>query len=70
MKKNSLTLSLPEWIDDFLKQYQFPLVSNEERMRFVLKLTLQNIEKTTGGPFGAAVSVSYTHLTLPTIYSV
>ena len=39
MKKNSLTLSLPEWIDDFLKQYQFPLVSNEERMRFVLKLT-------------------------------
>ena len=32
--KNSLTLSLPEWIDDF-KQYQFPLVSNEERMRFV-----------------------------------
>ena len=55
MKKNSLTLSLPEWIDDFLKQYQFPLVSNEERMRFVLKLTLQNIEKTTGGPFGAAV---------------
>ena len=54
MKKNSLTLSLPEWIDDFLKQYQLPLVSNEERMRFVLKLTLQNIEKTTGGPFGAA----------------
>lgn len=50
MKKNSLTLSLPEWIDDFLKQYQFPLVSNEERMRFVLKLTLQNIEKTTGDP--------------------
>ena len=55
MKKNSLTLSLPEWVDDFLKQYQFPLVSNEERMRFVLKLTLQNIEKITGGPFGAAV---------------
>ena len=55
MKKKSLTLSLPEWIDDFLKEYQFPLVSNEERMRFVLKLTLQNIEKTTGGPFGAAV---------------
>ena len=55
MKKNSLTLSLPEWIDDFLKQYQFPMVSNEERMRFVLKITLQNIEKTTGGPFGAAV---------------
>ena len=46
MKKNSLTLSLPEWIDDFLKQYQFPLDSNEERMRFVLKLTLKNIEKT------------------------
>ena len=55
MKKNSLALSLPEWIDDCLKEYQFPLVSNEERMRFVLKLTLQNIEKTTGGPFGAAV---------------
>ena len=55
MKKNSLPLSLPEWSDDFLKQYQFRLVSNEERMRFVLKLTLQNIEKTTGGPFGAAV---------------
>ena len=50
MKKNSLTLSLPEWIDDFLKQYQFPLVSNEERMRFVLKLTLQNIEKQPEDP--------------------
>ena len=49
MKKNSLTLSLPEWIDDFLKEYQFPLVSNEERMRFVLKLTLKNIEKNNRG---------------------
>ena len=58
MKKNSLTLSLPEWIDDFLKEYQFPLVSNEERMRFVLKLTLQNIEKTTGGPFFTSSSLS------------
>ena len=55
MKKNSLTLSLPDWIDDFLKNYQFPLVSLEERMRFVLNLTQQNIEQTTGGPFGAAI---------------
>ncbi|MDP6330298.1 MAG: hypothetical protein QGF55_05525, partial [SAR324 cluster bacterium] len=55
MKKNSLSLSLPEWVHDFLEKYEFPLVSPEERMRFVLDLTLQNIERATGGPFGAAV---------------
>ena len=51
MKKNSLTLSLPEWIDDFLKQYQFPLFSNEERMRFVLKLTPAKYRKNNWGTF-------------------
>ena len=55
MKKNSLSLSLPKWVHDFLEKYEFPLVSPEERMRFVLDLTLQNIERATGGPFGAAV---------------
>ena len=55
MKKNSLSLSLPEWVHDFLEKYEFPLVSHVERMRFVLDLTLQNIERATGGPFGAAV---------------
>ncbi len=50
-----LTLSLPTWISDFLAGHSFPLVSHEERMRFVLKMTSRNISEKTGGPFGAAV---------------
>ena len=52
---NKLTLSLPDWISDFIKAYEFPLKELEQRMRFVLSLTLRNIEEETGGPFGAAV---------------
>tara|TARA_Y100001970_G_scaffold63054_1_gene80632 strand:- start:1894 stop:2475 length:582 start_codon:yes stop_codon:yes gene_type:complete len=50
-----IKITLPKWIESFLKNQ--PNFSNdiEEQIRFVLALTEKNILEKTGGPFGAAV---------------
>lgn len=50
-----LTLCLPDWISLFLKDYQFPILTLENRMEFVLELAKQNILNKSGGPFAAAI---------------
>lgn len=55
MMQTTLTLTLPEWLPEFLKKHPSHLPTLEERMRFVLALTHENIRAKTGGPFGAAV---------------
>ena len=48
-------LSLPKWINEFLKDKPKFINETEEQVRFVLALTERNIREQTGGPFGAAV---------------
>ncbi len=50
----AVTLKLPDWIDEIARPGEI-FVSLEERMRFVISLAARNIERGTGGPFGAAV---------------
>jgi tRNA(Arg) A34 adenosine deaminase TadA len=50
-----MVLNLPVWVQGFVEDSggMFPTV--EERMRFVIELAWQNIERKTGGPFGAGI---------------
>ena len=52
---HQIDLYLPEWIQDFLRNQPDFFPGSEERMNFVLSLTDRQIEKGSGGPFGAAV---------------
>lgn len=49
-----VTLVLPNWIPDRVVPGQI-FASIEDRMRLAISLAAENIERGTGGPFGAAV---------------
>jgi tRNA(Arg) A34 adenosine deaminase TadA len=55
MDRLELTIALPDWVGEFLQRAPKPLTSVEDRMRLVVDLARQNVERRTGGPFGAAV---------------
>ena len=47
--------NLPAWAKLTVRQQKMPLVSRMDRMRFVIRLAMENVERGRGGPFGAAV---------------
>ena len=53
--ETEITLSLPDWVPDFIGQYPAMMPDATDRMDFVLELTKKNIMEKTGGPFGAAI---------------
>jgi tRNA(Arg) A34 adenosine deaminase TadA len=53
--RRELILTLPDWVDEFLAQWDHDSSSDEAKMRFVIELARRNVEHQTGGPFGAAV---------------
>ena len=48
-------LELPEWVDPFMAEWQEPLDTTEQRMALAVALSGTNIDRKTGGPFGAVV---------------
>lgn len=54
-----LTITRPDWHADFV-DLNAKHSSDEERMRFVIALAIQNVERKTGGPFAAAIYDSET----------
>jgi len=50
-----LVLRLPAWLRDLIEREGRRLDSVENRMRFAIELARENVERRTGGPFGAAV---------------
>jgi tRNA(Arg) A34 adenosine deaminase TadA len=50
-----LRLRLPDWIAALLDSYHGPVPTIDERMRLAIALGRANVERATGGPFGAAV---------------
>lgn len=52
---NEARLALPPWVGPFLAQRECSLPSDEARMALVIALARENIERGTGGPFGAAI---------------
>ena len=49
----TVTVELPAWVDELDLDREYP--TQEERMRLVVELSRLNVERGTGGPFGAAV---------------
>ena len=47
-------VSLPSWVRDSV-DFEHPYATDEERMRLAIRLARENVERGTGGPFGAAV---------------
>ena len=50
-----MVLNLPAWVQGFVEGSDGVFPAVEERMRFVIELARQNIERKTGGPFGAGI---------------
>jgi tRNA(Arg) A34 adenosine deaminase TadA len=50
-----LEFRLPEWIDGYVERPDGKFETVEARMRYVISLARANVERRTGGPFGAAV---------------
>jgi tRNA(Arg) A34 adenosine deaminase TadA len=50
----SVTLTLPSWLND-MHSRELLLPDPEQRMRWVIELSRQNVEHGSGGPFAAAV---------------
>lgn len=51
----SLEITLPAWIENFIKTYPLSFDTLENRMKFVIDLSANNVKNKTGGPFGAAI---------------
>jgi tRNA(Arg) A34 adenosine deaminase TadA len=47
-------VSLPSWVQERV-DFSVPFASDEDRMRLVIRLAHENVERGTGGPFGAAI---------------
>jgi len=50
-----IVLELPAWVEPFVARQGAEFISAEARMRLAIELARQNIERRTGGPFGAAI---------------
>ena len=47
-----VTVGLPPWVGDVV-DWNAPLKSDDDRMRLAIRLSRENVERGTGGPFGA-----------------
>jgi tRNA(Arg) A34 adenosine deaminase TadA len=52
---HDLHIALPDWIDAVV-DWERPYGTDEEKMRLAIALSRQNVERGTGGPFGAAIT--------------
>jgi tRNA(Arg) A34 adenosine deaminase TadA len=59
MRVKPIRIELPEWLEGFADWERF-LSSDEERMRLAIALSRENVDRGTGGPFGALIVESET----------
>jgi tRNA(Arg) A34 adenosine deaminase TadA len=55
LRQLGFRIDLPLWVAGFLERGPQLFVTEEERMRLAITLARENVERQTGGPFGAAV---------------
>jgi tRNA(Arg) A34 adenosine deaminase TadA len=54
MKMPAVKIELPSWVNSFVDWNKL-YVSDEEKMSLAIKLAVENVRRSTGGPFGAAI---------------
>jgi tRNA(Arg) A34 adenosine deaminase TadA len=54
-RRDEIVLKLPSWLREIARSEERTFESTEARMRFAIGLARQNVERRTGGPFGAVV---------------
>jgi tRNA(Arg) A34 adenosine deaminase TadA len=54
MELPRLTIEYPSWVNEIV-DWNAPLASEEDRMRVAIRLSRENVERGTGGPFGALI---------------
>ncbi len=52
--RSSVSVDLPKWVGDVV-DWNTPLTSDVDRMRLAIRLSRENVERGTGGPFGAVI---------------
>jgi tRNA(Arg) A34 adenosine deaminase TadA len=60
-------IEIPAWVGNFLAHSPKGFAAVEDRMRFVIALARENVERQSGGPFGAAVFDAKGNLVAPGI---
>lgn len=60
-------IDLPPWVVEFLGHRPEVFATEEERMGLAIALARENVERQTGGPFGAVVFDEKGHLVAPGI---
>lgn len=65
MVEFDFAIELPSWVADFLARRPEVFATDQERMRLAIALARENVERQTGGPFGAAVFDEKGHLAAP-----
>lgn len=54
MSHHELCIALPDWVDDVV-DWERPYRDDQSRMRLAITLASENVQRGTGGPFGAAI---------------
>jgi tRNA(Arg) A34 adenosine deaminase TadA len=54
MKLPRIVVEYPAWVEEVV-DWSRPLPSDEDRMRLAIRIARENVERGTGGPFGAAI---------------
>jgi len=68
--RTEICIRLPDWLKNFVASSPETFPNVEDRMRFVISLARQNVQRTTGGPFASAVFDHSGHLIAPGINMV
>lgn len=54
MTHPEIRVAYPAWVDHVI-DFDRPYVTDEDRMRLAIAVARENVERATGGPFGAAI---------------
>ena len=54
MLRDVVQIDYPDWVRDAIA-WDVPYPTDEERMRLAITVSRENVERETGGPFGAAI---------------
>ena len=55
MELPRLTIEYPSWVNDVV-DWTKPLTTDQDRMRLAIRLSSENVQRKTGGPFGAVIT--------------